>query len=234
MSTLSISKPETIQIGKYLADSFSRDKSDFVGFSPRYVDPFITNFLASLDEVAALPSSKTRSGELKAVTKRILDNLSDFHVEMNRLESWISLATLPLTIAKNDFGIKAVRKSINKAKVADFSAAMNGLLINVRANLDQLTDAGMASNFIEDFELEAKNLSDDKVLQHNIKSNRKELTQYNSAQYDQLHNMMKLIMESGKTIYTRSNPVRVKDYTLTDLKRRHNADKKSVLEAVPA
>ena len=234
MRVLSISQPETIQIGKYLADSFSRDKSDFIGFSPRYADPFAVEFSSAIESAAALPTSKTRRGELKAVTKRIHDNLNDFRGQLSRLESWIELTKAPLTIAKDDFGIKAVRNTINRVQVAEFTAAMKELLINVRANLEPLTDVGLTPDFAETIEAEAKILSEDKVFQHNIKSNRKQLTQTISLQYNQLQTAMQLIMQSGKTIYGKSNPARIKDYTLSDLKRKHKAAAQPLTEPVQA
>jgi len=181
-----------------------------------------------------LPTSKTRRGELKAVTKRIHDNLNDFREQLNRLELWIELIKAPLTIAKDDFGIKAVRNTINRVQVAEFTAAMKELLINVRANLEPLTDVGLTPDFAETIEAEAKLLSEDKVFQHNIKSNRKQLTQTISLQYNQLQTAMQLIMQSGKTIYGKSNPARIKDYTLSDLKRKHKAAVQPLAEPVQA
>ena len=221
MRRLAISQPETIHIGRFLLDSFTRDKADFIRLSPHFADPFGAGFLELINNVAELPAAKSANAELKMVTKRIHENMRVFRSDAATLNALILLADGTLTISKEDFGIGELRKTITGYKVPEFMSAMTVLLSNIRSNQPALTSVGLNAEFISELETRAKQVAEDDVLQNSLMSHRGQLVQDNEVMIGQLQQMMKLIMESGKALYKLSNPVRYKDYSINDLKRKH-------------
>jgi len=231
MRKLPISQGGTIQIGRILHDMFTRDKADFVAFSTRYVDPFADDFLKLVDEGAELPSVRAVLAEQKIVTKRLHLGMSAFRADLSRSAALIGLTKGPLTIAKEDFGIKSVRDTIPGYKVAEFLSAINNLLKNLKANLAPLKAAGMPDNYVNELETRAKMVSDDDVLQRKIISRRAQLVQDNAIHLGLIHDTMKQVLESGKALYKTTNKAKAKDYTLTELRRIHKAAQPSVVPA---
>jgi len=223
MRKLSLSQGGTIQIGRILHDMFTRDKDDFVAFSTRYADPFADDFLKIIDEGAELPSVRAVIAEQKVVTKRLHLTMNTFRADFARIAALIGLAKEPLTIANGDFGIKSVREKIPGYKVAEFMASFNNLLKNVKANLAPLEAAGMPNNYVKELETRAKMVSDDDVLQRKIISRRAQLVQDNAIHIGLIHDTMRSVLESGKALYKTTNKAKVKDYMLTELRRKHKA-----------
>lgn len=223
MRKLSLSQGGTIQIGRILHDMFTRDKADFAAFSTRYADPFADDFLKIIDEGAELPSVRSLIAEQKVVTKRLHLNMKAFRADFARIAALIGLTKEPLTIANRDFGIKSVRNTLPGYKVAEFVASFNNLLKNMKANLAPLEAAGMPNNYVKELETRAKMVSDDDVLQRKIISRRAQLVQDNATHIGLIHDKMRQVLESGKALYKTTNKAKVKDYTLTELRRKHKA-----------
>ena len=84
---------------------------------------------------------------------------------------------------------------------------------------------GMTDELLTTIEARVKSVSADEVLQSQIEGRRGQVVFTNSTRYDDLHTMMKLILNTGKTLYKRKNPSKLKDFTLAELRRKHRAAK---------
>ena len=232
MAVLSLSQPETISIGRKLGSSFERDKADFQVHSSRFADPFGAQYVALNDEVEALPSVRGVNSELKKTTARIKASLLLLTSEIDTLENLIDLATEELTIAKKDFGIKQVRAAIYDVKEPELVTSTHNLMENVKSNMKPLTNIGLTDGLLNSIENRVKSITSDTVLQHKILSHRGELAHSNSNQFDAFKSLMKLVLNTGKTLYKRKNPSKLKDYTLAELRRKHRAAKTTLLPPV--
>jgi len=220
---LSISQGETVQIGRILHDMFMRDKADFAAFSTRFADPFAADFLAVIDVGGALPTVKAVIAEKKAVTKRLHLNMNAFRRDLSQLAAIIGLNTETLSIAKGDFGIKGVRDSLAGYKVPAFLFSLNNLQNNVKENLIPLTKVGLPNDYLKGLEMRAKMVSDDDVLVSKLISRRKQLVQDNAIHFGLIQDLMRSVLESGKALYKTTNKAKAKDYTLSELRRKHKA-----------
>ena len=225
MAVLSLSQPETISIGKKLGSSFERDKADFLAHSSRFADPFSADYVALNDEVEALPTVKGVNSELKKATARIKATLFLVASDIDKVENLIELTKEDLTIAKKDFGIKQVRAAISEVKEPELVTTVHNLMDNLKANIKPLTNIGLTGDLLTTIENRVKLVTAGAVLQHKIFGRRGQLAHDNSIRFDAFQTMMKLILESGKTLYKRKNPTKLKDFTLTDLRRKHRAAK---------
>jgi len=225
MAILSLSQPETISIGRKLGASFERDKADFVAHSSRFADPFGAEYVALNDEVEALPTVRGVNSELKKATARIKATLLLLISDIDELENLISLTKEELTIDKKDFGIRQVRAAIYEVKEPELVTTVHNLMENVKANIGPLTAIGLTGELLTTIENRVKSITSDAVLQHKTGGRRGQLVYHNSSRYDAFQTMMKHILSTGKTLYKRKNPSKLKDYTLADLRRKHRAAK---------
>ncbi len=212
---------ETIQIGRVLHNSFIRDKSDFVGFSPLFADPFADNFLIAVDGGAALPSIHVLNADLKVVVKRMHENMKAYRTDLRKISVFLKLCNGTLSIPEEDFGIKFVRQAIASQKVPEFMNSINVLLNNLRVNIKPLAASGLNTELLKELERRSLAIAADDVLKRNMISNRGQVSWNNAAEMNNLNELMRLVMEGGKALYKSNNPARARDYTLTDLKRKH-------------
>ncbi|NDP23113.1 MAG: hypothetical protein GZ091_18840 [Paludibacter sp.] len=225
MAILSLSQPETISIGRKLGASFERDKADFQAHSSRFADPFGAEYVALNDEVEALPTVKGVNSELKKATARIKATLLILGSDIDKVENLINLTKEDLTIAKKDFGVRQVRAAISAVKEPELVTTMHNLMDNIKANIKPLTNIGLTSDLLTTIENRVKSVTAGEVLQSQIQGRRGQVAYNNSARYDDFQTMMKLILETGKTLYKRKNPTKLKDFILADLRRKHRASK---------
>ena len=225
MAILSLSQPETISIGKKLGASFERDKADFQAHSTRFADPFVADYVALNDEVEKLPTVRGVNSELKKATARIKATLLLLTSDIDELENLINLTKEDLTIAKKDFGIKQVRAAIYEVKEPELVTTVHNLMDNVKANIEPLTNIGLTSALLTTIENRVKSVTADSVLHHKTGGRRGQLVHDNSIKYDAFQTMMNLVLNTGKTLYKRKNPSKLKDYTLVELRRKHRAAK---------
>ena len=225
MTILSLSQPETISIGRKLGSSFERDKADFVAHSSRFADPFGAEYVALNDEVEALPTARGVNSERKKANARIKATLFLLTSDIDKVENLIDLTKEDLTIAKKDFGVRQVRAAISDAKEPELVTTMHNLMDNVKANLKPLMNIGLTIDLLTTIEIRVKSVTADSVLQHMTGGRRGQLVHDNSIKYDAFQTMMKLILNTGKTLYKRKNPSKLKDFTLVELRRKHRAAK---------
>ena len=225
MAILSLSQPETISIGRKLGASFERDKADFLAHSSRFADPFGAEYVALNDEVEALPTVRGVNSELKKATARKKETLLLLSSDIDKVENLINLTKEDLTIAKKDFGVRQVRAAISAVKEPELVTTMHNLIENVKANIKPLKNIGLTDELLTTIETRVKSVTADEVLQSQIEGRRGQVTFTNSARYDDFQTMMKLILETGKTLYKRKNPTKLKDFVLADLRRKHRAAK---------
>jgi hypothetical protein len=225
MAILSLSQPETISIGRKLGASFERDKADFVAHSSRFADPFGAEFVALNDEVEALPTVRGVNSERKKATSRVKETLLLLVSDIDKVENLINLTKEDLTIAKKDFGIRQVRAAIYEVKEPELVTTVHNLMDNLKANLKSLMNIGLTDELMTTIETRVKSVTADEVLQSQIQGRRGQVTFTNSARYDDFQTMMKLILKTGKTLYKRKNPTKLKDFILAELRRKHRASK---------
>jgi hypothetical protein len=212
---------------------FVRDKADFTALSPRFADPFGADYVAQNDVIAALPTVQSVNTEIKSATARIKASIQLLIPEINKLENFIKLAAEALPIAVNGFGIKQVRAAFSPSKAPELGMATHNLMTIVRANLAPLTNVGVTPAFLTAIENRVKAITDDALLQHQIISSRGQLAQDNTVQFDAFKTTMKAVMDTGKALYKRTNPTKTKDYTLSELKRKHRVSKNPTTPPAP-
>lgn len=207
-------------LGRFIKNSFIRDQADFLGYSPDFNSDYLKSYMAKLDAVESLVNPIKITKELSVITERIYANLVALRPLLNRLEGYTNRSLGNLTIAPKDFGIKEVRAKITSRNVEATLNNLKLLLENVDNNIEVLKAKGYSDEARREIGYIQKAIKDDNLAQ-NVKMNEREAhVRTNIKVLNELWSQMSDIMDSGKRIYKSIDSVKVKDYTLTALKKR--------------
>jgi hypothetical protein len=199
-----------------LLSSFTRDKVDFVSFSETYGDPFTTNFSAKVELVESLVNPKKLTGEMKKLTQRLKIHFTTGRNLLNKIEIYIAKALedgKTLSMAQEDFGIKAIRQQINAKNDEGTVLLLRTLKTTLADNLVVLVPKGYSTAIQTALSNLIDNLNDDSIAQTSKKKQREKLVADNTETFNALWKIMTDIMKSGKAIYQEKDKAKVPDYT---------------------
>jgi hypothetical protein len=100
---------------------------------------------------------------------------------------------------------------------------MQTSLVAVKRNFPALEVYGLKQTLLDDIEAQLKEIGKLNVKQNALLSKRNSLTVENIDKFNDLWSNLKLIMSTAKAIYRGVNEAKLKDYTITHLKKRVNA-----------
>jgi hypothetical protein len=212
-------------VGDFLLSSYGRDLSDFVAYSPIFNPEFRTGIELKITHCRSAVRSASLSKELKKITTTLTATYSGLRPLLNRLEGYINLSENELDIAPKDFGMKALRTAISKGDVEGITARMQMLLGVMKRNSTSLETKGLSEEMLVDFEKRIEEMNALNRRQNEIMSSRNLLTEDNIRQFNDLWKELQHIIKTGQALYKGIDPVKVKDYTLTHLRKQINAEK---------
>ena len=222
MATLVITAriEEVPTLGGFTLASLQRDLADFSGYKPgKYTAAFITDYQTAQTTVNAIINPKQLTAELKLITARIFENTNGLRQKIDLIEGYIADAT-GLSIGKKDFGISAVRKSINRDDQEALSGALAFLITNINNNLTPLTAQGYTTAQHTALTTAKSNLDNDNIAQNQKISARALLVTDNIDTINNFAQTMKDIWADGKRLYKTSSKTKLNDYTNAKLIER--------------
>lgn len=201
----------------FAATSFKRDLVDFTTYSPKFNQAYLTGFEGNIASAKELILPRSIMLEQKTVTTRLHATLDALIEPLRHLTGYIHLAEKAVTTSVADFGFNALRISINSRDAE--GAFMNLQLVN--ANVAKfktvLTEQGLSVALIDGLIASAAAIDTDKQKQVELESNRKNLLQSNIGLFNELNGQFTDILALGKIIYKGKDPVKLKEYTYTEL-----------------
>lgn len=207
-------------LGNILLQSFNRDKSEFIAFSPDYNDPFTTSYEAQIKVVSELVAPKKLIGEQKKITLRLNDHFTRTRNLMNKMQRYVekaSDANADLSLAVNDFGIKAVRNEVNSKNDEGVVLKLKMVRDNFAANRAVLEAKGYTTAVQGELDALINDIATDSLVQTQKIKEREQLVIDNMGQLNKLWLMIDDLLKTGKSIWKEKDKSRVKDYTYTDL-----------------
>ena len=208
-------------LGNIVLESFLRDKSEFIAFSPDYKDPFVTNYQAQVKTVDNLVAPKTLIAEQKQITLRLKSHFTRGRNLMNKLERYVQKAEktdgLKLTIALDDFGFKAVRQNMNLKNDEGAVLHLKAVKQNFINNLAVLEGKGYTAAVQAELEALISDIANDSLAQTKKMKEREKLVADNIEQLNKLWLMIDDLLKTGKSILKEEDKSRSKDYTYSDL-----------------
>lgn len=91
---------------------------------------------------------------------------------------------------------------------------------NINKNKDILSEQGLKDELITRFTASLESIANDKQLQYEIGSNRKNIVQNNLVLLNGLYQQLIEILGVGKILYKSANPAKLQEYTFEELKKR--------------
>jgi hypothetical protein len=212
-------------IGEFVVNNAERDINDFNGYSAKFTVDYLATVKSKVEVCKELAKSSTITKELKSATHQLYSTTKNFRIKLNALEGYLKLGANNLDIAVEDFGLKKVRSNITRSNIEGFLSSMRTSLVAVKRNQPALEAQGMKPAFIDEIETHLREINLLNVRQNELISKRNRLTSDNMDKFNDLWSNLKLIMNTAKAIYQGVNEVKLKDYTIAQLKRRVNAEK---------
>ena len=212
-------------IGGFLVNNVQRDLSDFANYSPLFTPKYLGDIGGKADNCRKVAQTITLTKELKAVTAELAGTGASLRLVLNKLEGYLNLSSGNLDISARDFGLARVRTCISKGNVEGTAATMQALLTTVNRNLAALTAAGMKTELVMELETLTGKIDTLNVKQNELMSKRSRLSSENIAVFNDLWNDLQTILKTARALYKGVDDVKMKDYTMTHLRKRVNVEK---------
>lgn len=212
-------------IAKFVAFSLKRDLGDFTAYSPLFTTNYVTDFESKITRISDLLEPKTETLAKTQITARYTATIHSLPDKVNRISGYIMLAKTGLT--ENSFGLKALRKSIDKTDIEGVMDNLHLVIANLISNKAALAPQGLTEEFITDLSTAWQSMSDDKQLQFEITTNRSKIVQNNLSLLNDLYSQVNEINKIGKILYKLSDKSRLDDYTFSSLLKKVRQVKKT-------
>jgi hypothetical protein len=210
-------------IGEFIVNSAEKDIDDFNSYSPVFTINYLAAIRSNIDVCKELVKSSVVTKELKSVTRKLYDESNNLRIKINSLEGYLKLGAENLDIAVKDTGIKSIRANISKHNIEGLVTNMQSTLVAVKRNLPVLEAQGLKQTLIDEIELQIRGINSLNEKQNELISKRNRLTNANIEKINNLWNSLKPILNAAKAMYSSVDEVKLKDYTVAQLKKRINA-----------
>jgi hypothetical protein len=210
-------------LGEFIVGSAERDINDFNTYSPVFTIDYLASIKDKINVCNELVKSSTVTKEMKAVTQQLVNKSKSLRTNLNTLEGYLKLGANDLDIAVKDVDLKSVRLSITRRNTEGLISNMRTVLIPIKRNLQILVAQGLKMNLLNDIESRLQEISALNTKQNELISKRNRLTDTNIEKFNELWESFQPILNAAKAIYRSADKVKLKDYTISQLKKRINA-----------
>jgi hypothetical protein len=125
-----------------------------------------------------------------------------------------------MKIAPADFGLTALRKAVNSKDVEGVLKNLHLVLSNIDKYKDNLASQGLKEDLIALFSESSGSIAEAKQAQYEIERNRKTIVQNNASLFNTMNDQLTEILATGKILYKDNDPVKLQEYTFSELKKR--------------
>ncbi|MGB4578112.1 MAG: hypothetical protein WBI06_14605 [Paludibacter sp.] len=197
--------------------SFKRDLSVFTGYSPKMNGDYVSSFEAKIKAATELLMPETETVAKKLITEQLYGILDGLITPINYLTGYLDIAKKELKISAADFGLKTLRKA---CAVSDLEGALDALRL-VNANIQKyktsLVPLGLTEELMAKFSTASEPLTALKEQQYSLLTNRMKIVQENTGLLNDLFEQLTEIFKVGKILFKATDPVKLKEYTFSEL-----------------
>jgi hypothetical protein len=212
-------------IGEFVVSNAERDINDFNGYSSVFTIDYFALVMAKVEVCRELVESSAVTKELKNVMQELYYKAKNFRIKLNVLEGYLRFGSGELDIAVKDVNLKSIRMDIIQGNIEGFLSNMKTLLITVKRNLPALETLGMKPTFIDEIEVQLQEINSLNEKQNALTDKRNKVAVENIDKFNDLWRNIRLILNTAKVIYGGVNEAKLKDYIITQLKKRINKGK---------
>lgn len=208
---------EISYVGTVTINALKTNLKDFTALDPNINQKFVDDLTTLNNEVDQLTNPRKLIGELSIITQRIYATQDKIPDPLNKLEYYVKKAT-NLSIPVASFGIAQVRKSNSRGDIEGLSKDLQFVTDNAAANLVTLKTAGYTDALQATLVGIVASLKKDNADQAAKEEEKETLVSANNAKMQQLWDTLQKVWEAGKVLYKKSDPIKVKSFTLSSIK----------------
>lgn len=216
---------EVPTVGDFVRGSLNRDLPDFTAFSPVFNSEFVT----SIEDKTALCRDAVKTvvvyKELKSTTAKIKQICANLRPVINKVESYLNITESELDIAVKDFGLGNVRNTIRTGNIEGLTSNIQTLLQLLKRNSVALKAKGLTEAMIAGIEDTVKEVNSLNSKQNELISRRSLLSDENMRIFNDLWKDLQMVLKTGQSLYKGTDPTKAKEYTVTSLQKRVNAQR---------
>lgn len=213
-------------IGEFLVENLQHDMDDFSAFSPIFTAAFADSISSQIEECKDMVNSVVYTKDLKVTTATLKADMKDLRLQLNSLEGYLTLADGSTDMPLKEMGFKAIRNASFRGNVEGTLQQLRTLLTIVDRNKPALTAQGMTQGFRDDIEKRYESIRRLNNKQNDLMRRRGRQTKSNVEAFNALWFNLQRIIKTGQALYRGRDAVRLKDYTMSTLRKRVNAEGK--------
>lgn len=222
MRKFSLAIGELVSFCKIVRDNVTRDLTTFKNYKPKYVQAFLDALNLRIADLTNLVENKIKIGEEKQMTEEIYAEVNSLRPLLNKYEGYVEDAAkaAPLSVPVTSFRFKEVRKEVG-------TKDMEQLIIEVQTNwqmIDDNLDAIKHEGYTDDLHTAYHDLIADIDSRNALRVQKMEEKESIVLQnIDFLNGMYADCMDicnDGKRIYKFTDKDKLKDYTMTAIRRK--------------
>jgi hypothetical protein len=219
--SLKIRLEEIPTVGEIVRNAYHEDQALFVQFSPsRYDGTFETNFETKLTAVKAIVDTHFHIGKIALLTKNIEEDIPKVLPYMDDLSLYVKFASADLTVPVKQFGIKEVRKAVNRGDAEELDGALHSIILNIEPNFAKLEDQGYKQEKLDELKALKLKIFTENTQQEEFMYDKQQAVVNNKALFDAALATIADIQATGKILFKRVNSAKVLEYTMQDILRK--------------
>ncbi|MGD9994028.1 MAG: hypothetical protein AB7S69_12065 [Salinivirgaceae bacterium] len=211
----------------YVLYSFRRDLPDFSSFSGKFTPAYADAFEQKITSAQNLLTPESETILMKGITRRMYASLDGLSYKVTQLEQHIRFAEAQLDFKVSDLKLSDLRNSIRNKDVEAVQLLMKQIFQILEPKQSHLTEAGMPENLLADMKTTVASITADKQQRYELLSQRKALVENNQGELNTLNADLNEILQVGKALYKKTDPVKYKEYTFSALLKRVRAAAKA-------
>lgn len=211
-------------IAGFVADSLTADLSTFGEFSPMFDEAYVAGIRTKRAYCLELESSNITIQKLKKVTAALVERENGLRPVLNKVEAYVKLAGSGLDVSADSFGIKALRTAISHGNDEGTIAGLQTLLKNINRNLAVLQAKGLQQATVNELSTAVTDIDTMNNEQNTLANERNQNTAANMKDYNELWDLLSPVLDTGRSLFRGVDDVKLKEYTMTALVKRVNAE----------
>jgi hypothetical protein len=198
---------------------YKRDLPDFTAFSPIFNGDHVNKFEEKINVVDELVLPQMETIELKKITRRLYETMDSLLDPITRIRGYLLLAKDTVGVSAKDFGLALLGRKISDRDAEGTRKDLLLVISLLEKYREPLIEVGFSDTTIEQFNDAVSSITDDNRLQFDIISKRKEIVRTNLSILNDLYAQLKDILNAGKLLYKKTNPVKYREYTFSALRK---------------
>ncbi|MDR2887522.1 MAG: hypothetical protein LBV26_05925 [Bacteroidales bacterium] len=204
-------------IASFVLANLKRDRQAFKNFSPRYSDEYVAAFEQEIKGISELVNPRTNTNDIKRITGWLYGNLDSAFDIARYVEGYISMSHGEIPVSARDFGIANLRKCIKARDAEGAISSLRFINANIVKYKTELQAQGLKDETIKTLAFLTDEIAVCNNEQYKNALSRKDIVYSNKDKMNTVNAKIKEICKTGKLIFRRYNPEKLKGYTFTSL-----------------